>query len=406
MGMVPGANLVSAIALRKKKMRATRESRLLSDVIEDVKQELAIEHGFGQDRIDAERRRVDTAGKSFPIGSFMVPISKLSIDYTVQRDVIIKHILSIVKRYNPQICSPASAVTDKYDGKHPIYVYDGQHRIVATGVLGFTEIPIIINEDSEPSFPSYAFEECNMSTKKLSFFDIHRNRLTRHKLGATEQEVIFAKRLQDAFDRTNVDLEDKATRKSKNLRGNSPYYFSHFDYAYKGIEADHTGVLVSDILEAITTAYPSDEEISQDLYVGLLELHRQPHDKFPRDWMKDVLTVCAKTFPSCTTVKQTSLYKEKAKMQLKHISPGSSWNAPRHMSNFLRELYIVNGGKLNLPHHGTGASMQLETNPGNFVLPRALTDKIRREVEAAKEAKAKKEEERSPIDFSNVKILK
>ncbi len=352
-------------------MRATRESRLLSEVIEEVKQELAIEHGFGQDQIDAHRKRVDSAGKPFPIGSFMVPISKLSIDYTVQRDVIIKHILSIVKRYNPQICSPASAVTDKYDGKNPIFVYDGQHRIVATGVLGFTEIPIIINEDSEPSFPSYAFEECNMSTKKLGVGDIHRNRLTRHNLGAQEPEVIFARRLQDAFDNNNVDLEDKATRKSDNLRGNSPYYFSHFKYAYKGIEADNRGVLVSDILEAITTAYPMDEEINQDLFIGLYELDRQPHDEFPQDWMKDVLTVCAKTFPRSTTVKQTSLFKEKAKMQLDHISPGSGWDAPKHMSNFLRELYILNGGTLNLPHHGKGASMQLATNPGDFVLPKS-----------------------------------
>lgn len=351
-------------------MQATRESRLLSEVIEEVKQELAQEHNFGQDKIDAERRRVDAAGKSFPIGSYMYPINKLSIDYTVQRDVIVKHILSIVKRYNPQICSPASSVTDKFDGKHPIFVYDGQHRIVATGVLGFTEVPIIINEDPEPSFPSYAFEECNMSTKKLGKGDLHRNRLTRFKLGATEQEVIVAQRLQQSFDNNNVDLEDKSTRKSEKLRGSSPYFFSHFDYAYKAIEIDDTGSVLSEILEAITAAYPMDEEVSQDLFIGLYELHRLPNN-LPRGWMKEVMAICAKTFPRSTTVKNTSLYKEKAKAQVEHVSPGRTWSAPSMMANFIRELYMLGGGTLKLPYHGAGSQLQLATNPAPYVLPKS-----------------------------------
>jgi hypothetical protein len=301
-------------------MRATRESKRLSDVIKEVKYVLATEHGFTQEKIDAERRRVDAAGKGFPIGSHMVAIDRLSIDYTVQRDVVVKHILSIVKRYDPRICSPASACTVSYNEENSIFVYDGQHRIVATGVLGFLEIPIIINETSDESFPSYAFEECNMSTKKLGPGDIHRNRLTRYDLGAEEQEVLDARTLQDQFDKNDVDLEDKGTRRSEKLRGSGEYFFSHFKYAMKAVDVDKSGKMLDDILGAITTAYPKDEEISQDLFIGLLELHRLDSRKsLPNGWMTDVLTLCANTYKRSSTIKGTSLYKEKA------IGAHSSW---------------------------------------------------------------------------------
>ena len=348
-------------------MRATRATRRLSDVIADVKQELAAEHGFGQDKIDAERRRVDNSKKDFPIGSHLVPISELEIDYTVQRDVNLKHILSIVKRYNPQICSPASACTAKYDHKNPIYVYDGQHRIVATGVLGFTEIPIIINETDDESFPSYAFEECNMSTKKLGVGDIHRNRLTRYKLGATEIEVLDAKTLQDQFDSCDVDLEDKATRKSYNLRGSGKHFFSHFKYAYKGIELDKSGKTLFQILEAIRSVFPRQEEIDQGVYIGLYELARlDSRQELPPMWMERVLHSVAKYFNSSATVHS------KAKLQFAHVNPGASWSAPSAMANFLRELYIMEGGSIPLPYHGEGALMQVATNPASGLFPKGV----------------------------------
>jgi hypothetical protein len=60
----------------------------------------------------------------------------------------------------------------------------------------------------------------------------------------------------------------------------------------------------------------------------------------------------------------------KAKVQWEHVNPGGTWTAPTAMSNFMRELYIRNGGsKLNLPYHGEGAKMGItEGNiaPGLF----------------------------------------
>jgi hypothetical protein len=39
------------------------------------------------------------------------------------------------------------------------------------------------------------------------------------------------------------------------------------------------------------------------------------------------------------------------------------------MANFLREVYMMNGGTINLPYHGEGAKMQVATNPVAGLFP-------------------------------------
>jgi hypothetical protein len=68
--------------------------------------------------------------------------------------------------------------------------------------------------------------------------------LTRYKLGSREQKNVIARTLQNQFDKNRIDLEDKGTRKSPNMRGNNDYFFSHFKYAKKAIEADNSGNLI------------------------------------------------------------------------------------------------------------------------------------------------------------------
>ena len=70
--------------------------------------------------------------------------------------------------------------------------------------------------------------------------------------------------------------------------------------------------------------------------------------------MQDVLKLVKNTF------KSSKLIHSKAKVQWEHVNPGSTWSAPSAMSNFLRELYMCNGGTLNLPYHGEGAKMGIE----------------------------------------------
>lgn len=345
-----------------------RETRKLTEVIQEVKLALASEHGVSQEQLDSYRARVDSTGLDFPKGSMMVPIDLLWIDYTVQRDVILKHIVSILKRYDPRLCAPASACTMQFSADqqtHPIFTYDGQHRTIATALLGYTEIPLIVVETNDPTFSSYAFEECNMSTKKLGPQDIHRNRLTRYNLGSREFKNVVAHTLQSQFENNGVDLEDKGTRRSANLRGDEDYFFSHFKYAYKTIELDQSGALTNDILSAITAVFPMQEEIDQGVFIGLYELARldQNHRELPGDWMKKVLLGVKKTFRSSTVVHS------KAKRQWEHVNPGATWSAPSAMSNFLREVYLMNGGDIALPYHGEGARMQVAENPVTGLFP-------------------------------------
>ena len=69
------------------------------------------------------------------------------------------------------------------------------------------------------------------------------------------------------------------------------------------------------------------------------------------------------------TFKSSHILHDKAKKQWGHVKPGSTWSAPSAMSNFMRELHLRNGGKLNLPYHGEGAKMGIEEGniaPGLF----------------------------------------
>ena len=163
--------------------------------------------------------------------------------------------------------------------------------------------------------------------------------------------------MQDQFDAAGIDLQDKGSRASDNLRGDNDYFFSHFKYAQKGIEVDDKGRVLLDILESIKGAFPLQEEIDQGVYIGLLELHKLSKAEtstLPEGWMRKLLDTVKKSF------KSSSLIHAKAKVQWEHVNPGSTWSAPSAMSNFLRELYIHNGGKMNLPYHGEGAKMGIE----------------------------------------------
>jgi hypothetical protein len=370
-----------------------RITRKLSEVVADVRIALEAEFKITQEVLDSYRARVDGNGHSFPTGSHMIDIADLWIDYEVQRDVIPKHVIAIMKAYDPRLCGPASAcriapsifcklMMDKgYDPtpskKHAVdpkkvFTYDGQHRTVATALLGYTQVPCNIVITDDPAFPSYAFEQLNETgVKKLTPGDLHRNALTRFKLGSTEEKNVRARTLQDQFDNAGVDLEDKGTRKSATLRGNKDYYFSHFKYAYKGIELDKSGKTLYDILDAIRGIFPLQEEIDQGVYIGLYELARlDSRQELPEGWMRNVLKSAKKVFNSSATVHS------KAKLQFAHVNPGASWSAPSAMANFLRELHLMDSTpgfpQIDLPYHGEGALMQVATNPANGLFPKEV----------------------------------
>lgn len=335
--------------------------RELTVVAREVENQLYAHYGVTKKEMTAWRLRAQSLKYQFPICS-TVPINDLWIDYEVQRDVIYKHIINIVKKWDPRICSPGSACRVK--GGDKIYLYDAQHRTIAAAILGYTEIPCAIVETDDPNFASYAFELLNdTGVKRLTPGDLHRNALVRYKNGSREIKNVRARTLQDQFDRLGIDLQDKGSRNSDTLRGDHDYYFSHFKYAQKGIEIDETGKTLFAILNSIKTTFPLQEEIDQGCFIGLYELHRllsiDRNTKLPDNWMLILLESIKPTF------KSSALIHSKAKVQFAHVFPGGSWNAPSAMSNFLRELHIRNGGQLNLPYHGQGAKMGIEE--GNIV---------------------------------------
>jgi hypothetical protein len=345
-------------------MAAKRLTRKLIDVIAEVESQLRAHYGVTQRELDAWRARAKALSYRFPI-SYMIQIEDLWIDYEVQRDVIHKHIINIMRKWDPRICSPGSAC--RLIGKDNIYLYDAQHRTIAAGILGFTEIPCAVVETEDPNFASYAFEMLNeKGVKRLTPGDLHRNALVRYKNGSRERVNLLAFNMQMAFDTSDVDLEDKNTRNNPNLRGSSDYFFSHFKYAQKAVELDGTGMLLRQMLEAITGVYKLGSEVDQGVFIGLYELQRMASVSgysLPNGWMKQVLTLIKQRFNS------SNLVHDRAKLQFFHKFPGATWSAPSAMSEFMREIYMLEGGQIPLPTHGIGACLDVATNPAPGLFP-------------------------------------
>jgi hypothetical protein len=345
-------------------MAVNRFTRKLTDVIAEVEIQLKAHYNVTQKELDAWRASARALQHKFPVSS-MIAIEDLWIDYEVQRDVLHKHIINIMRKWDPRICSPGSAC--RIVGKPNTYLYDAQHRTIAAGLLGFTEIPCAVVETSDPNFASFAFEMLNdTGVKRLTPGDLHRNALVRYKNGSPDIKVKRARTLQDQFDKVGIDLQDKGSRASDNLRGSNDYFFSHFKYAYKAIEVDEKGGVLFDVLSAIKEVFPLQEEIDQGVFIGLNEIERlcgTNNIKLPAGWMKTLLESVKQTF------KSSALVHAKAKVQWEHVKPGSTWSAPSAMSNFLRELHLRNGGILTIPYHGDGAKMGIEEGnaaPGLF----------------------------------------
>jgi hypothetical protein len=338
---------------------AKRLTRKLTDVATEVEKQIKAHYNVTQKDLDRWKDHAQANLNQFP-ESKMVPIKDLWIDYEVQRDVLHKHIINIIKKWDSRICSPVSACrltdTDRID------TYDGQHRTISAAILGFTEIPGAVVVTDDKNFASYAFEMLNdTGVKRLNPGDLHRNALVRYKNGSREIKNVLARTMQDQFDTLAIDLQDKGSRSSDNLRGDNDYFFSHFKYAQKGIELDPKGGSLHAILKAIREIFPLQEEIDQGVFIGLYELQRISREyniTLPDGWMVTLLESLKGTF------KSSHLLHAKAKVQWEHSHPGAGWVAPTAMSNFMRELHALNGGTLQLPTHGAGASVGITT--GNF----------------------------------------
>lgn len=329
-----------------------RTVRKFTEVAKEVERVLCSHFNVTQKDLDTWRAKARAHTGSFPVCA-TVNIDDLWIDYEVQRDVLHKHIINIMRHWDPRICAPGSACRTNDDPR--VFVYDAQHRFVAAAILGYTEIPCAVVHTTDVNFASYAFEMLNdTGTKRLTPGDLHRNALVRYKNNIFELRNVRARIMQDQFDAAEIDLQDKTARSNASLRGDNDYFFSHFKYAQKVMEQDETGATLLQILLAIRDTFPLQEEIDQGVFIGLAELARLARTQnisLPTDWMKTLLNSIKVTFKSSAVVHS------KAKAQWSHRFPGAAWSAPSAMANFLRELHIYSGGTLDLPYHGEGARM-------------------------------------------------
>jgi hypothetical protein len=344
---------------------AKRLTRKLTDVATEVEATIKREFDVSDRELDSWRNRAQNLPQSFPECT-SVHIDDLWIDYEVQRDVIHKHVMRIMKKWDPRICSPVSAC--RVVGRDTVDTYDGQHRTLAAAILGYADIPCAVVETDDPNFPSYAFEMLNdTGVKRLGPGDLHRNALVRYRNGSREIKNVKAWNMQSQFDALGIDLEDKNTRKSDALRGSNEYFFSHFKYAQKAVDADVSGRVLHQILKAIRDNFPNNEEIDQGVFIGLYELRRLAGTAgliLPEDWMDTLLNSISKIWADSAVVHakgraQWAFYK----------GDGATWTAPTAMANFLREVHKVRGGVLDLPFHGDGSKMGIEEGviaPGLF----------------------------------------
>ncbi len=343
-----------------------RISRLVVEVAQEVHNELREKYGLTDKELDRHKARIRASGYGFPIGLALLNIPDLWIDYEVQRDVIVKHVLNIIRKFDPRIVGAASCVRlPKSKWPNRYYAYDGQHRTIAMAILGYDQIPACYVKTDDERFASHAFEILNDSgIKKIGKPDLHRIRLNLHDKGSEDKAVIEAKRLQDQFDALGIDLQEANKRNNPNQCGPNLYWFSHFDYAYKAIKQDPSGVTLHDILDAIKTTWPNNTEIDQGVFIGLWQLSNWNKEMCmaqPKGWMKTVLASAAKNFGSSHVVHAM------AKAQWTHVV--GNWSAPDGAAKFLREIYKLNNGQLTLPFKGHEIGIADQSNVCDAVRP-------------------------------------
>ena len=335
--------------------------KMLLDVVAEVKKEAPQDvpnwnSKFSEAKVNLQNQIAK--GRLLPKGVEDHPLEHFAFNYSVQRDVRAGHVMNIMRKFDPRVCCPVSAV--KRSEGDTLYIFDGQHRAVALALLGWKKIPVTIVETDEPAFDAEAFEIVNDSgILRAGTEEIHRCLLHRYKMGETETErVVTAHKVQEIFDHCKIDLEPKRVRKSPGKCGPNKHYFSHFDYAYKGFKmAGAEGLLQA--LQALRTVYGEEEggEINQGLFIGLMKQYQMGSEakrlhRLPEQWMWDMLDAMKKVCPSATLIHSA------AKKQWQHAN-GVGWDAPVAMAHLLREVYLLEDGTFE-PSYMQNVTLKLE----------------------------------------------
>ena len=333
----------------------------LSQVVEEFYKTGESEIPNFQTRLRTARQRLEELQKDsemvLPRGVEQIPIQDIFCDYNIQRDLRDPHVLRICERFDPRVVQPGSSV--KRGAAH--YLFNGQHTAVALAVMGYTAVPLTYVETREQSFDAVAFEILNdTGILKAGTEEIHRGLIYRWQNDSTgtgdrnNPRVKTAYLVDNLFKECAIDLEPKRVRKSSGKCGPNKHYFSHFDYAYKGLEMTGDVEVLKKILLGIKKYYGEEigGEINQGLYIGLVKMYALAKEdgaiKFlPENWIDLILLsltrVCGFNAQGIHSA---------AKLQWQHTR-GTSWDAPVAMSTLMREVFITQADKDNMwnpPH--------------------------------------------------------
>ena len=320
--------------------------KMLVDVVNEVKKEAPDEVSNWSGKFAEAKQNLKNqiqAGKTLPKGVEDHPLKDFAFNYSVQRDVRASHVMNIMKKFDPRVCCPVSAV--KRSNSDVLYIFDGQHRAVALSLLGYESIPVTIVETDQPAFDAEAFEIVNDSgILRAGTEEIHRCLLHRYKMGEIETErVATAQAVQEIFDECKIDLEPKRVRKSPGKCGPNKHYISHFDYAYKGIKMAG-GHGLRNALDAIKNIFGEEAggEINQGIFIGLMKQYQMGAEakrlkRLPEDWMFKMLESAKNVCSSATLLHSAT------KKQWQHAN-GVGWDAPVAMGHMLREVYLMEDG--------------------------------------------------------------
>ena len=333
----------------------------LNQVVEEFYKAGEAEIPNFQTRLKTARERLKELEKDtemvLPHGVEQIPIPDIFCDYNVQRDLRDMHVLRICEKFDPRVVQPGSSV--KRGAAH--YLFNGQHTAVALAVLGYSAVPLTYVQTREQSFDAVAFEILNdTGVLKAGTEEIHRGLIYRWQNDSNGTGDRLHPRVKSAylvdtlFKECAIDLEPKRVRKSSGKCGPNKHYFSHFDYAYKGLEMTGDIEVLRKILQGIKKYY-GDEiggEINQGLYIGLVKMYALAKEdgavKFlPENWIDLILLslirVCGFNAQGIHSA---------AKLQWQHTR-GTSWDAPVAMSTLMREVFITQADKDNMwnpPH--------------------------------------------------------
>ena len=273
-----------------------KKIRLL-DVVEEVKERLAKNPKWpgilksAMNRLEDSSSKKNSFADDLPQGGVDIPLEDIWVNYDIQRDVNDNHIMGIIERFLPSVCTPSSAVKIKEkDGKLIIYVYDGQHRAVILAILGLSFVRCSLHETDDETFPAKAFRIVNESGIQLpSKLELYRTSLYRLMHGdhsvKKDKDVREAERIYEIGQKAKVDWIDKKNLKVKRRQDERQHehYFTMISLIEKEVQGT-SGIgddAVVDIFNSIKNVYTADKypEIEQGFYLGLYDMMIKAQEK-------------------------------------------------------------------------------------------------------------------------------